>query len=391
MEDKTKEKVKILIIAETYPPEINGASRFGKRLVEGLSQIGYKVYVIAPHSNKHSTMTVSEDNGIVEYRLPSHAMFSHQSFRMCFPWQIKKAIATIFNQVQPDVVHIQCHFSIGRVAVKEAYARQIPIVATLHVMPENITPYLPLPSWLINHLINYLFYDLKKVLSKVNTITIPTDLAAKVFKERIDLPILTISNGINSEEFELKKNEIIQKKTNPTVLFVGRIAREKHIDVLIKAISMLPRELNIHLNVVGDGEIIQELKNLAHNLHIAKNVTFLGVLSEESLRLAYLQATLFCMPGTAELQSLATLEAMSASLPVVLADALALPHLVTEGDNGFLFRPNDSADLAEKIKKILELPEDLQFKMGQSSRKMVTQHQIKNTLSRFEAVYKALI
>ncbi len=64
------------------------------------------------------------------------------------------------------------------------------------------------------------------------------------------------------------------------------------------------------------------------------------------------------MPGTAELQSLVTLEAMSASTPVLLADAMALPHLVRDGENGYLFTPNDSDDLAAKMVRVLSLPAD---------------------------------
>lgn len=391
MANASKQKLKILIIAETYPPEINGAAYFGKRLAEGLSQIGHHVFVIAPHSNKDKNVAVFNVNGIEEFRLPSHAVLTHLNFRMCFPWQIKKAVAAIFEQIQPDVVHIQCHFSIGRLAVKEANYRQIPIIATIHVIPENITPYLPLPKWLVTLLINYLFHDLYKVLKKVNTITIPTDLAAKAIQEKIDLPLLTISNGVNSEAYELKENECIQKNIKPTIIFVGRLAREKNIDVLIRAIAKLPKELDIHLNIVGHGEILEELKHLAKNLHVLEKITFLGVLSDESLRQAYLQASLFCMPGTAELQSLATLEAMSASLPVVLADALALPHLVIEGQNGYLFPPGDSLYLAEKIQKIMELPEELRLEMGKSSRKIVMKHQIKNTLEQFELLYRKLM
>jgi glycosyltransferase involved in cell wall biosynthesis len=117
-------------------------------------------------------------------------------------------------------------------------------------------------------------------------------------------------------------------------------------------------------------------------------VRFLGLASDEELREAYLRADVFCMPGTAELQSLVTLEAMSASTPVVLADAMALPHLVRDGDNGFLFRPNDRDDLASKIGAILELPEAERLAMGKVSHEMVQKHSIKYTLDTFEALYR---
>ena len=117
-------------------------------------------------------------------------------------------------------------------------------------------------------------------------------------------------------------------------------------------------------------------------------VKFLGLASDDELREAYIQADLFCMPGTAELQSLVTLEAMSASTPVLLADAMALPHLVRDGENGYLFTPNDSDDLAAKITRILELPAEERQPWARPAGGMVEPHSIQGTLQTFEDLYR---
>ena len=95
------------------------------------------------------------------------------------------------------------------------------------------------------------------------------------------------------------------------------------------------------------------------------------------------------MPGTAELQSLVTLEAMSASTPVLLANAMALPHLVEQGRNGYLFEPGNSTEVAGRITEILGLPEAERRKMGQHSRDMVDSHSLEGTLATFEKLYRA--
>jgi glycosyltransferase involved in cell wall biosynthesis len=171
------------------------------------------------------------------------------------------------------------------------------------------------------------------------------------------------------------------------VLFAGRLAEEKHVDVLIKAVAATPADLNVHLEVVGGGEVRPSLEALVERLGLQERVKFLGLASDEELREAYIRADLFCMPGTAELQSLVTLEAMSASTPVLLADAMALPHLVRDGENGYLFRPNDSADLAQKITRIFRLPAEERKAMGDASRCMVEPHSIQGTLQTFEDLY----
>ncbi|WED42141.1 glycosyltransferase [Legionella cardiaca] len=381
------EKLTILISADTYPPDINGAARFGGRLAEGLLKLGHKVHVIAPRSSPGESFTGNK-NGIIEHRLRSHAIPTHLSFRMCFPWQIKNEIRKIFDKVKPDVVHVQCHFMIGRYVINEAIRRRIPIVATNHVMPENVTPYVPLPNIFIKLLVKYLWHDAYKVLKKVTIITTPTDLATETFTKKLKLPgIVTVSNGINSSIYELKPDECIEKPAYPIVLFVGRLAKEKHIDELIKAIAKTKPSLNVHAEIVGEGEILEKLKKLAASLNVSGRIHFLGAISDEKLRKVYLRATLFCMPGTAELQSLATLEAMSASLPVILADALALPHLVIEGKNGYLFQPGNTNELAKKINKILVLPEDERLKMGREGHAMAKKHDIQKTLSTFELLY----
>ena len=113
----------------------------------------------------------------------------------------------------------------------------------------------------------------------------------------------------------------------PTVLFVGRLDQEKRVDELIRAFAALPAELPGRLEIVGDGARRADWTALAASLGIADRVRFRGFVSEEELLAAYARADVFCMPGIAELQSLATLEAMAAGTPVVAGrrDGAAAP------------------------------------------------------------------
>jgi len=200
--------------------------------------------------------------------------------------------------------------------------------------------------------------------------------------------VLPLSNGIDSAAYELQPGEVIEPHEHPTVLFVGRLAEEKHVDVLIDAVAKTPSELKVHLQIVGGGEVRPALEAQVARLGLQSRVKFLGLASDEDLRKAYIQADIFCMPGTAELQSLVTLEAMSASTPVLLANAMALPHLVRDGENGYLFTPGDSSELAARITELLRLPKDELDAMGKASREMVEPHSIQGTLQTFEDLYR---
>lgn len=86
---------------------------------------------------------------------------------------------------------------------------------------------------------------------------------------------------------------------------------------------------------------------------MADRVRFHGFVPEDDLVAAYARASVFCMPGIAELQSLVTLEAMAAGNPVIAADAMALPHLVRPGRNGWLFQPGNVGELATHLTTLL--------------------------------------
>jgi 1,2-diacylglycerol 3-alpha-glucosyltransferase len=384
----SQQPLTILIAADTYPPHVNGAAQFGYRLAKGMTSRGHEVHVLACRPDKGKSFTEFRTEGTV-HRIRSHSVPTHEYFRITFPWEIKKEISLLFDRVKPDVVHIQSHYMIGEHVLYEAERRGVRIVATNHFMPENLNPFLPFPQWFKDIVGRISWKDMGKVMGRADVVTTPTPLAAKAMHQHAFLrKVLPLSNGIDSAAYELREGEVMERPPHPTVLFAGRLAEEKHVNVLIDAVAKTPAELNVHLEIVGGGEVRAALEAQVARLGLEPRVKFLGLASDTELREAYIKADLFCMPGTAELQSLVTLEAMSASTPVLLADAMALPHLVRDGENGYLFTPNDSDDLAKKITQILELPKDQREAMGQASRQMVEPHSIQGTLQTFEDLYR---
>ncbi|MHA7191348.1 glycosyltransferase [Arthrobacter sp. MDT2-16] len=377
----------ILIAADTYPPNVNGAAQFGYRLAKGMSGRGHDVHVLAPRSSNGRSFT-EEGGDWTVHRLRSHSVPTHDYWRICYPWEIRRDISMLFDRVQPDVVHIQCHYMVGEYALYEALRRGIRVVATNHFMPENINPFLPFPEWFKRIVARNSWKDMGKVMGKAAAVTTPTPLAAKAMHDHAFLTdVLPVSNGIDSAAYEVQPGEDIEPHEHPTVLFVGRLAEEKHVDVLIDAVAKTPEHLRVHLEIVGGGEVKPALQAQAARLGISDRVTFRGLIDDEELRRSYIRASLFCQPGTAELQSLVTLEAMSASTPVLLADAMALPHLVSHGENGYLFTPGDSDELGTRITEILELSPEDRRAMGAASREMVGGHDIGATLETFEGLY----
>nr|WP_237688438.1 glycosyltransferase [Arthrobacter jiangjiafuii] len=377
----------ILIACDTYPPHLNGAAQFGYRLARGLHGKGHDVHVLAPNDVDGGSRSDLDGEWPV-HRLRSHGVPTHDYWRICLPWEIKKEISLLFDRVQPDVVHIQCHYMVGEYTLYEAEKRGIRVIATNHFMPANLDPFLPFPRWFKNIVARNSWKDMGKVMGRAAMVTTPTPLAAKAMHEHAFLPdVLPLSNGIDASVYELQPGEQVTPHEHPTVLFVGRLAEEKHVDVLIDALAKTPEHLRVHAEIIGGGEVKAGLQEQVKRLGLQDRVVFRGLVSDDELRLAYLRADVFVMPGTAELQSLVTLEAMSASTPVVLADAMALPHLVEPGRNGYLFTPGNSDQLSEQLTSILELTSEERAKMGAESRALVDRHSLEATLSTFEDLY----
>lgn len=381
----------IMIGADTYPPDINGAAQFGHRLAVAMKERGHAVHVVAANPDDAKSETHEVEGGIVEHRLISHHAPTHPYIRICTPWGIWREVGRILDEVKPDVVHVQCHYIVGRVLVLQAKRRRIRLIATNHFMPENLDPFLPFPKWFNDAFAKFSWGDMRRILERAQVVTTPTPIAAKAMKEagHFRKPVIPISNGIELADYEPNPDEVISKNPDEMrIFFAGRLAIEKNIDVLIEALSQLPSHLNnVVLEIAGTGEILETLQAKAVECGVEYRVRFLGYVSDEELREGYLRANVFCQPGTAELQSLVTLEAMSASRPLVLANALALPHLVEEGKNGFLFEPGNSTELAEKLAYILELPKPERKAMGAYSHEMVKKHAAKKTWDIFESLY----
>jgi glycosyltransferase involved in cell wall biosynthesis len=198
---------------------------------------------------------------------------------------------------------------------------------------------------------------------------------------------LAISCGIDASRFI---NKTPTSNAEPRVLFVGRLDYEKRLDILIRAIHEISAEIDVNLEIVGNGGERETLRKLSADLGIEDRVKFLGFVSEADLPKAYERATVFAMPSIAELQSIATMEAMASGRPVIAANAMALPHLVHSGDNGYLYEPEDVSELANRLREVLTADKQELERLSENSLHLIQAHDITNTLNIFENLYQGI-
>lgn len=379
----------IVIGCDTFPPDINGAARFAERLAAGLARHGHNVHIIASafDSNHGSFTEIHDGAALTVHRIKSYRIPQHKTLRYVWPYSLKTKTDQILREVNPDAVHIQSHLIMGRYLMKSAKQQGIRVLATNHIMPENLIKYsVIIPKFLEKTAMKLAWADAGRVLKQADFVTTPTRRAANLLEEAAGIKdVLAISCGIDASKFA---NTSATSNSQPRILFLGRLDYEKHIHNLLKAVAMLPKKLNTQVEIVGDGGERKNLEQLALELGIAKQVQFLGHISEQELPLAYERCTLFAMPSIAELQSIATMEAMASGRPVVAANAMALPHLVHDGDNGYLFEPDNVQEFAEKLKRVLTADQTELDRLSENSLHLIQSHDIERTLAIFEGLYR---
>ena len=383
---------RIVIGCDTFPPDINGASRFAERLAAGLVRSGNEVHVIAPaHNDSFGTYTEVHDGQVMTvHRIKSYRVIQHKTLRYVWPFTLKAKADRLLKKFKPDAVHINSHMIVGRFVLKSARELGIRVIATNHIMPENLIKYsMVIPRWAEQWVMNLAWKDAGRVLSKADIVTTPTRRAANLLEAASGLSgVLAVSCGIEASKFA---NQTPTSNKEPRILFLGRLDYEKHIHNLLKAVALLPKSLNVIVEIVGDGGERDYLEKLSVDLGIAKNVEFRGHISDNDLAGAYERATLFAMPSIAELQSIATMEAMASGRPVVAADAMALPHLVHDGDNGYLFPPDDVEAFADRLLKVLTASQSELDRLSENSLHLIHSHDIDNTIKIFEGLYRGEI
>jgi len=173
-------------------------------------------------------------------------------------------------------------------------------------------------------------------------------------------------------------------------MYVGRLDGEKHVDELIKALPLVREKVDAQLVIVGSGQLRAQLVELAKREHVYDNVVFTGFIKDDDLPKVYAACDVFCIAGTAELQSIVTMEAMATGKPVVAANAMALPYLVHDGVNGYTFEPGDIETLAARLIELLTDNPKREV-MGQKSLEIVARHDIQQTITTYEQLYKTAI
>ena len=349
--------MRIGLFTDTYPPFINGVSTSVYMLKKALERKGHQVFVVTLNSESFK-YKFDEDNTVI--RIPGLPIGIYD-YRVSSIYPIRAM--NIIRKWKLDVIHSHTEFSVGTFARFISRQYNIPLVHTYHTLYEDYVYYITKgyfdkPSKKIVEYLTQFYCD-----KTANELIVPTKKIYDLFKEKynVDKNIYVIPTGIEIDRFyeenvDKKKVEDIRNslkidKKAFNIVFVGRLAKEKNVDLLLSAQRKInDKDKNINLIIIGDGPDMEEYKETAKRLKIDKNVFFTGKVPWEEIPAYYRVGNVFATASTSETQGLTVIEAMAASIAPICIDDESFRNTVIDGLNGRIFKDED-----EYVDIVLEL------------------------------------
>ncbi|MHB1295195.1 MAG: glycosyltransferase [Anaerolineae bacterium] len=384
--------MRILMASHGYPPTVSGVSIVVQKLARAMVRRGHTVAVVTGSDQMQGYR--SEDQGVELIRV--HSRDNPFWKEGPLPYLSLNELCAISDAFKPDVLHVHEVATVGRQFQRLSLRSGAPLLASCHFVPRFAAHYLggDVAEGLVESAVwTYSIW----LLNRCDHVVFATEAHRRYFAERgLQPPTTIISNGIDTARYSAEQNhdaDVVERYSLPArarILFVGRMARDKEIDVLIRAMPRIAERSDAHLLLVGRGDERSSLEVLAHEEGVAGRVHFLGFVPEDDMPALFRAVDLFAITSTCEVQSLPTLEAMATRLPVVAADAVALPEIVKHGGNGFLVPPREPEAVADAIVRILS-DRGMAARMGEAGYAIARQHDESRTFDRYEQLYRRLL
>lgn len=404
------------MFTDYYIPVKTGVSTSVESFREQLTALGHEVYVFAPSDG----MRVREENERI-MRFPAlKGLFVENYMTSVFfpPQQIRK-----IEKLNLDIIHFHDPSQIGLLGVHIALKNDIPLVSTYHTdLNEYIKSYPVMgPGFVVLSALAPLitgggFRDAKLIRPSRNRLTMSRqalkqsmtlihnycDLVIAPSKKmelqlrrwKTAAPIEILPTGVDkitttNLAIQERKNQFGITNDDLVVMFVGRLGKEKNIELLIKAFAKARKTLpNLKLLLVGDFKHGDELINLGTELGVADHIIKTGYIENHDLGAVLGCGDLFAMPALSDTQNLTLNEAARAGLPLLVVDPL-INNVIKDGFNGYVTKPTITA-FTEGIIKILSDPANAK-KMGQLSAKRAEAYSEHSQATKLANLYREIL
>jgi len=364
--------MRIGMFSECYEPVRNGVTTSVHTLVTELRRKGHRVILVAPHYASHRDQTP------FVLRVPSLQTWLNKDYPIAYPFYPR--LLRQFGELRPNLVHSHNPFFVGLLAARLAHQHSIPLVSTYHTLYNHYGHYVFfLPDAAVQTLLRWWIPD---YYNRCAHVIVPSEVARESLLEYgVQVPITVIPTAVPLPD----ASEIIPEACRaaraqwdipvdcPLLLYVGRMAVEKNVELVLDAFSDVFRDYpEVRLLLIGGGPHLDALRRYAAELPGADHIIFAGPMAHDELTPVYAAADLFVFGSTTETQGLVMAEARAAGTPCVVARGGGAGETVVDGEDGLLVEPNREA-FASAIKTVLGNA-DLLRRMSDACRRNATRY-----------------
>lgn len=328
--------LRIAIVTETFPPEVNGVAITLGRIVEGLLKRGHAVQVVRPRQNKEEE-PIPRD-GLDEVLSMGLPLPAYGELRFGLP--AKSRLAALWTKKRPDIVHVATEGPLGWSAVAAARKLLLPTTSSFHTNFHNYSQHyglglfkMPIDAYL------------RKFHNRTRATMVPTFAMVQELQARGYQNVTLLSRGVATDQFNpAHRSNSLRAQWGATqddlvVLLVGRLAKEKNVNLVVSAYRAIQARVpRAKLVFVGDGPLRKALEDAC------PDALFAGTRKGHELAAYYACADLFLFASMTETFGNVVPEAMASGLAVVSYEHAAAKELIVNGDNGVLVPMGD--DLA---------------------------------------------
>ncbi|MCF8153453.1 MAG: glycosyltransferase family 1 protein [Rhodoferax sp.] len=346
--------LRIAVVSETYPPEVNGVAVTLSKVVEGLRNANHALQLVRLRQN--GTDAAAQDDmyaGYQEVLMRGFPIPNYPDLRMGIP--SKSSLIRLWQLKRPDVVHIATEGPLGWSALRAAMYLKLPVSTDYRTNFQSYSTH-----YGVGFLYKPIMAYLKKFHNHAGCTMVPTEalrasLAAVGFQR-----LKVVSRGVDTVAYDpAHRSDALRQQwglapQDLAVLCVGRLAKEKNLDLLLRAFEAIQaRQPSARLVLVGHGPMLQELQ-----LKCPRAI-FTGQLRGHTLAEHYASADLFLMPSLTETFGNVTTEAMASGLPVVAFHYAAAAEMIVSGVNGRLAAMRDAEDFVFAASEVAAQPVQL--------------------------------
>jgi glycosyltransferase involved in cell wall biosynthesis len=332
---RARRTLRIAVVTETYPPEINGVALSAARFVEGLRTRDHDIMLVRPRQGQDDLEAVR--GSLREVLTKGLPIPRYPGLRMGLP--ATRALVALWQRWRPDVVHVLTEGPLGWSALRAARKLQLPVVSDFRTNFHSYSRHYGV-GWLGKPILAYL----RKFHNRTLWTLVPTESLRKELAQQGFLNLRVISRGVDTALFNPTRRSPLLRAgwgagpDDPVLLHVGRIAAEKNMDALLTAYAAArARAPRTRLVMVGDGPARDEVRARC------PEVVFAGMRRGEDLAAHYASADVFLFPSLTETYGNVTLEALASGLAVVAFGYAAAAENIRHDQNGWLAPKGDTA------------------------------------------------